>query len=319
MVALLVGYAVLVILVVSWVYVTNVPIATLAPQPSFIPNGNGKIIFALERGHIATINANGSNLRQHTIMGYDPSMSPDGKRIAFVRDCTEAGIPEASASASGTSPDPDTAPCIAVMDTDGSDLKTLEESPSVHPLWSPDGEKIALILSNYAEVYTLDYCDISVVPADGSGSYTTLPTPPNACVYISTWSPDGKKIAGELDDQIYVIKVSGRGEDKNQPMKLTKGYEPSNHPDWSPNGTEIAFVRSFEIHKMNTDGSGVTHLTHDSDRNLSPTWSPDGKQLAYVKRYFAGRSAIYIMNSDGSNPTLVRKFETNDVHLLDWQ
>jgi Tol biopolymer transport system component len=71
---------------------------------------------------------------------------------------------------------------------------------------------------------------------------------------------------------------------------------------------------------MNADGSEVTRLTHNPDSDFSPAWSPDGTNIAFVRQYAAGRrSAIYTMNSDGSNPTLVRKFVAlNSVPSLDW-
>jgi Tol biopolymer transport system component len=239
----------------------------------------------------------------------------------LILECTVRFSSSATASVSAKPSDPGARfPCIFVMNADGSDQRLLVSSYSMHPLWSPDGEKVAYVVSAYAD--GLISCDIYMVKADDvAREPTMLTTQPTACVNfsVSTWSPDGNKMAGELDGQIHIVDVSGSGEDKNEPLKITKGPESSNQPDWSPKGTEIAFVRNSEIHKMNTDGSGVTRLTHDPDLDLSPAWSPDGKQMAYVKRYSAGRSAIYIINSDGSNPTLVREFETNSVHLLDWQ
>jgi Tol biopolymer transport system component len=316
---LLALYAVLVALVAIWRFPTNIPIATPV-GPVFIPNGNGKIFFEFE-GSIWTINANGSNLTQlpaGTWEGF--AVSPDGKQIALDRTCFDgpSGLrtSPASATASAASPDPNEASCISVMNTDGSDQRRLLDQPAALPVWSPDGEQIAFMDAGGFS------CDIFVMNADGSGAPTKLRTQPNernTCVSISTWSPDGDKMAGQVSNQIHVIDVSGRGEDKNQSLKLTEGPESNHSPEWSPNGTEIAFVRNSEIQKMNTDGSEVTRLTHGPDLDFSPAWSPDGKQIAYVKQYAAGRSAIYTMYSDGSNPTVVRKFEaTNTVHALDW-
>jgi Tol biopolymer transport system component len=304
--------------VIPNVLLSDIPIATPV-GPIRLPNGNRKIVFAFD-GSIWTINPNGSDVTQlpaGTREGL--AVSPDGKQIAFGRTCfdTPSGLntSPASATASAASPDPNEASCISVMNTDGSDQRTLLDLPSAQPVWSPDSKQLAFIKADGTG------CHIYAMNADGSGSPTRLTTQPIDChsISISTWSPDGKKMAGELRGQIYVINVSGRGEDNNQPLRLTQGPESNSQPDWSPNGTEIVFVRNSEIYKMNTDGSGVTRLTHNAESEGSPAWSPDGRQIAFVRVSAAGKLGIYTMYSDGSNPTLVKEFEaTNTVSELDW-
>ncbi len=84
-------------------------------------------------------------------------------------------------------------------------------------------------------------------------------------------------------------------------------------PDWSPNGTEIAFTRSRQapnaaapttgIEVMNADGSGQTRLTHGAKNDHSPVWSPDGKKIAFVRDLKPGArqyGEIYVMNANGS-------------------
>jgi hypothetical protein len=181
------------------------------------------------------------------------------------------------------------------------------------------------------------------------GAPTRLMTQPNDCssISISTWSPDGNKIVGQVGSpshtsQIYVIDVSGR-EDEVQSLKLTEGPGWNSAPSWSPDGTEIAFTYTPDrkhclgpnanypekycyragvpaVYKMDADGSELTRLTHSPDSEGYPTWSPNAKKLTFV-RYSPAReeSGIYTMNSDGSNYTLVRKFvATNGVQSLDW-
>jgi Tol biopolymer transport system component len=210
------------------------------------------------------------------------------------------------------------------------------QQPVWKPVWSPDSKRIAFIGGSDSPETS---CNIYVVNVNGSGKPTKFMTLPQACssTTISTWSPDGNKIAGEMEEtihkkpdrygfdtfevpQIYVIDVSG-GEDKVQPQKITDGPVEKIQPAWSPNGTEIAFVHYDEIYKMDTDGSGMTRLTHDTDFDLSPSWSPDGKNLAFVRmsRPAANKSEIYTMNSDGSNSTLVRAFvSANPMEWLAW-
>lgn len=72
-------------------------------------------------------------------------------------------------------------------------------------------------------------------------------------------------------------------------------------PDWSPDGTRIAFTSdldgNFEIYTIRPDGSDLVRLTNNEFGDGEADWAPDGTRLAY-----ASRGAIYVMNSDGSNP-----------------
>src|SRR3954452_1993496 len=65
------------------------------------------------------------------------------------------------------------------------------------------------------------------------------------------------KIAYECNGSICTIGPDGSG-----PINLGTGFGPT----WSPEGSQIAFIRSngnggYNIYKMNADGSGVTQLT----------------------------------------------------------
>ena len=80
----------------------------------------------------------------------------------------------------------------------------------------------------------------------------------------------------------------------------SKDYDPV----WSPDGTQIAFVRGSSddqaIWIMNVDGSIAHQLA--PVKGLSPdlTWSPDGQAVAFISA-LSGYNELYIINADGSD------------------
>ena len=74
-------------------------------------------------------------------------------------------------------------------------------------------------------------------------------------------------------------------------------------PEWSPDGSRLAFQTFNEIKIINADGTGLLKLVDDvSERNRGITWSPNGSQIAYIG---SGPSedtlhTIHIANVDGS-------------------
>jgi dipeptidyl aminopeptidase/acylaminoacyl peptidase len=91
--------------------------------------------------------------------------------------------------------------------------------------------------------------------------------------------------------------------------RLTTDVGSDESPDWSPDGTKIAFDRDVnnsgvsEIYVMNADGSGVTRLTNNSAFDDSPSWSPDGTKIAFTSTRDDRFGEIYVMNADGSGVT----------------
>ena len=67
-------------------------------------------------------------------------------------------------------------------------------------------------------------------------------------------------------------------------------------PDWSPNGTRIAFQSNrsndSEMYTMRVDGTGVRQLTLNDAGNWSPASFPDGTRIAFSSGNFltVGRS-----------------------------
>jgi Tol biopolymer transport system component len=210
---------------------------------------------------------------QRLSAGYAPSWSPDGRRIAFVRDG------------------------LLVMNADGSGERELS-SAAVNlddaPAWSPDGRRIAFVANKR----------LYVVNADGSGQRRLTRNPVRFSDPV--WSPDGRRIAFESNWQVWVVNADGSGQ-----QQLTRKGARNFNPAWSPDGTRIAFERGrrqrspcswcpglwgYDVYFMNAEGSAQQRLARGASQ---PHWSPDGRKIAFVSRR-DGDADIYVMNTDGS-------------------
>ena len=138
-----------------------------------------------------------------------------------------------------------------------------------------------------------------------------------------TWSPDGTKIAyagisesvGGGDpvngnNGLFVINSDGTGEEQLYRLGVQNF---ARYPDWSPDGSRIAFTylslkeNSAEdrngISVLDLESRVVTRLTSDSCprcfANGSSSWSPDSSRIVFDARR-NNSTDIWIMNADGS-------------------
>jgi TolB protein len=261
---------------------------------------------------IFVINADGSGLRQLTrnaVVDREPAWSPDGQKIAFEswRDGADANIYVMNADGSDQqnltpkpgdqggprwSPDgrailftavPPGPPRsgspwpfrgdVDVMNADGSGQRNLThtgESGEFDPSWSPDGRNIT-----FSRLAGPPWgVRIIVMNADGRGKRAVTPKFARSGDrgLTGTSSPDGRRIAFDEDDAIYVINTDGSG--------LRRLAQNASFGDWSPDGRKIIFARrsypkksrpataaqaarwaETDLWVMNADGSGQRNLT----------------------------------------------------------
>jgi len=99
--------------------------------------------------------------------------------------------------------------------------------------------------------------------------------------------------------EIYVMNADGIN-----PIRLTNSPGVDEVPEWSPDGTKIAFDSerngNFEVYVMNADGTGQTRLTNNSASDIFAAWSPDGTEIAFCSDRDGGLCEIYKMNADGT-------------------
>ncbi len=139
-----------------------------------------------------------------------------------------------------------------------------------------------------------------------------------------TVSPDGTRLAylaitpGRLapdapppPGRIHVANIDGTGARAITPRA---GFP--DEPDWSPDGTRIAYTEArfrgrevmIRLAVVNADGTGRRVLTrYNSSRlDLSPKWTPDGQTIVFERLRETGRrSAIMAMPSAGGSPRTI--------------
>ena len=243
-------------------------------------NASGFTVYAM--------NADGSALRP-IARGLDPSVSPDGTRIAFWR--TEGSL--------GT---------IYVANADGSNA-TRVVSDGHQPTWSPDGRRLAYGCGG-----------ICIVNVDGTGeTRLTPPAPtsqsPDACIRDTdpTWSPNGSTIAFtrwpdaqipssmclslgvamsfpfDFWTQVWLIETDGSN---LRPLRDGDGniVTYAGWPSWSPDGTRLAFYYTNgsdeQINVAGADASGFVTVVQQNPPLWnsvlgSPDWSPDGSRIVF--------------------------------------
>jgi Tol biopolymer transport system component len=211
--------------------------------------------------------------------------------------------------------------------TGGSPL-TVNAAGNYDPAWSADGAKIAFS-SNRTTGTGVDNPtgDIEIFTMSESGTNVTQLTFNTWDDRNPAWSPSGSKIAFEGvgagsfgDNDIYVMNSDGSGLTNltNTPGDTWDERESEASPDWSPDGSKIAFsswhppfgseTLTADLYVMNADGSGRVQLTNTSETwsSLDADWSPDGSKIAFTSQaYFRAAERgpywfITVMNSDGS-------------------
>jgi dipeptidyl aminopeptidase/acylaminoacyl peptidase len=206
-----------------------------------------------------------------------PTVSPDGKQIAFRSWKSDLrGLIERAVA--------------------GGDLWNFDSHvEAARPTFAPDGQSIMFFSTEAGEKPALYHTvgQISEVmrreaqPIQGESP---------------AWTPDGKQIVykGCLGVDCGLILSNADG---SFPKQLTPGLTDTN-PAVSPDGKTIAFMSSqagnWDVYTIGIDGSGVTQVTTDTFEDGLPIWSPDGKTIVFVSNRGSVWS-VWATDPDGKN------------------
>jgi serine/threonine-protein kinase len=184
-----------------------------------------------------------------------PRISPDGKRVAFLKWSMKRDI------------------WIHDIARASSTRMPLKEGTFEAPLWTPDGSRIT-----FSESTEETAKGIYWMLADGSGSVERLTTGPS---WPHSWLPDGRLLAfvsGEKEDDIWVLNLG----DEPRPFLASPAKE--QQPTFSPDGRWLAYLSNQsgrnEVYVTPYPGPGPHHQISTHGGN-SPAWAPNGRELFY--------------------------------------
>jgi len=261
--------------------------------------GDERILVQVVRnmvGQMYSMRLDGSDAREFTHaaegMPYGFSLSPDGRRIAFHL-----------ASSQGYQ--------VWTCDEDGKNRIRVAAKPGhlyFGTCWSPDGKWILYVDCLNQKHPGHDWADVCIGRADGSEHRVLTTEQPMwfAANYgdpktrgsgsnVPGWTRDGSILfPRRLPGSITAWEFQPQRPDVDH---FNRDYKPK----LARGGTEI-------WHLDPTNGR-ATPLTHSDPPvwDFRATESPDGRQIAFCRAATGGPSAIYVMDADGANPSLVTR------------
>ena len=248
-------------------------------HPAWSPSGE-QILFVSFReegkeSSLYLMDADGNNITKVLDNWYsrsDATWSPDGKRIASVRD----GV-------------------LYIITLDDKSVVPVAETGfgSVgDPAWSPDGKEIAFIYFWRKQGYELRLLDVQTLKQKVVlGQLERYPQKS-----YPTWSPDGNQIAFVLhksrtilnfvdaanwqdEETIYVINRDGG----NLRQLVSEKGPDALHPTWSPHGDEIIYQQGIhlpkvgdirQLFKINVNTRTKTQLTNVGSNSGADWFAP---------------------------------------------
>jgi eukaryotic-like serine/threonine-protein kinase len=193
-----------------------------------------------------------------------PRISPDGKKVAYVRGASGFDIWRY-----------DFARGVKTPLTFGSG----SGQSNLFPIWSPDGQRIA-----YTSVRGGRF-GFYQKAADGSGSEEVLLEGTDYVKYLSDWSPDGKFLAYQDNHQgvasTFVLPLSG----ERNPRPFLQSPFTMVRSSFSPDGKWLAYCSNeagnLKVYVVPFPGPGGKWQVSSGGGDY-PRWRGDGKELFYL-------------------------------------
>ena len=279
----------------------------------------------------------------------DPQISPDGKRVAYVRNSADVMKDRQRSQ-------------IWLVNADGTDHRPLSSGTGEFaPRWSPDGRRLVYAGSDGDSVQLF----VRWLDTGATTRLAQLPRPPKGV----SWSPDGRSIAftmlvpskpeplakmpekpegadwakpprvithivfradgeGFLEEgfsHVFVVPSEG-----GSPRQVTSGsFHHDGTPAWTADGKAILVSANrrddweyepadSEIYEFAVADGALRRLTDRRGPDTTPVVSPDGRLVAYLgydDRYQGYQvTRLSVMNRDGSSARVLTGSFDRDIN-----
>lgn len=284
----------------------------------------------------------------------DPQLSPDGKRIAYVRRSFDIMSDRPRGN-------------IWVIDVASGEQRPLLTGTANYasPRWSPDGKRLAYVspVDGGAQIYvrwmdtgaTARVTDVQQGPSslawspdgkslaftmfvkDTSDSFAAMPSAPEG----AKWAPppivisrmqyrgDGAGYYEQGNNQVFVVASDG-----GTPRQVTQGaYDHGGTPAWSRDGRTLFIAGDLKdgwderagrasIYAVDIATGRAKALTSNEGINIAPRVSPDGRHILWrgntdnLKAYQPFQ--LWVMNVDGSGQRRLATGLDRDIDDAQW-
>jgi Tol biopolymer transport system component/DNA-binding winged helix-turn-helix (wHTH) protein len=219
--------------------------------------------------------------------------SPDGRRVAFIRELSDAVGDLFVVSATGGEP--------LRLTQDNADLMGFD--------WMGSGRLV--FSSNRAGMFSL-------WTVSAAGGEPSLLSGGGRKIKHPSASALGDSVAYEVweyEMNVWRVDVGAGGASTEAVAPATDEW--TFEPRLSPDGRRLAFVSTrsgnYELWASDPDGGRLARLTSFHGPYVGqPRWSPDGRRLAFVARP-AGRAQVFVIDADGGTPKALGNGSSDEV------
>ncbi|MCH8310733.1 MAG: S9 family peptidase, partial [Chloroflexi bacterium] len=245
----------------------------------------------------------------------DPSLSPDGARVAFAKSSIDRESMETRSH-------------VMVMEVDtGETSRFTSGDKDSGPRYSPDGARLAFLRPD-----DKDRKQIWAIPTAG-GEALKLTDVPGGISDVA-WSPDSGSLAfvsdvdpdllpddhdAKVDPRVREVHriryradgIGWRGEafrhvfvvnlESGETRQITDGEGEDSAPAWSPDGARIAFIsdrgedrdisNGTDVYAVSASGGDIERLSEGLNSVAALTWAPDGEAIVVAGSDVEGAGA----------------------------